>query len=121
MDLLFSFLAAVCILLLLLVFFLLQKLSATESELGALQFSKSSQSVRYGKMSEQFIPFTKDFPFSPEKFRFLGNPIDGIVFGDDKIIFAEFKAGTSNLSETQKKIKSLVESKKVEWFEYRLK
>ncbi len=84
------------------------------------RYSKSSISVRYGKFLEHYIPWMKEiFPYSPERFRFIGNPIDGILFGEDKIIFMEFKTGKSSLNEAQKKIKSLVESKKVEWKEVR--
>ena len=41
--------------------------------------------------------------------------IDGINFEDDKVVFIEFKTGNSNLSNKQKRIKNLVENKKVEW------
>lgn len=121
MDFLAAILFIVLVLLLALIFFLLKRISSLESALQDLQFSKSSQSVKYGKMTEQFIPFAKDFPFSAEKFRFLGNPIDGIVFEDDKIIFAEFKAGSAQLSPRQRSIKDLVDRKKVEWFEFKVK
>ena len=120
-DFIFYAVALAAFLLLLLVLFLLSRLASLESRLQELAFSKQSQSVKYGKLTEQFIPFTKEFPFSPENFRFLGNPIDGIVFGEDKIVFAEFKAASSQLSEKQKRIKELVEKKRVEWFEQKIK
>ena len=50
---------------------------------------------------------------------FIGTPIDGIAFNEEKIIFCEFKANTSALSEKQKSIKKLVQEKKVEWLELR--
>ncbi len=77
-------------------------------------------SVKYGKTMEQLIPFTKKFPFPIESFRFLGSPIDGIAFDDNEIVFIEFKTGKSNLSEKEKKIKKLVENKKVRWLEIRV-
>ena len=120
-DFLFIMVLALAILLLLLVFFLLFRISSLERTFGDLQFSKASQSVKYGKMTEQFIPFTKEFPFDSANFRFLGNPVDGVVFEDDKIIFAEFKAAGSQLSQKQRKIRELVLQKKVEWFEQRVK
>ena len=120
-DFIFYAVALAAFLLLLLVLFLLSRLASLESRLQELAFSKQSQSVKYGKLTEQFIPFTKESPFSPENFRFLGNPIDGIVFEEDKIVFAEFKAASSQLSEKQKRIKELVEKKRVEWFEQKIK
>jgi len=84
--------------------------------------SRTSASVRYGKFLEHYIPWIKEiFPHDPTKFRFIGNPIDGILFDDDKIVFLEFKTGNSKLSETQRKIKSLVKEKKVEWKEIKIK
>lgn len=83
-------------------------------------YDKKSISTRYGKMTEQFLPFLKDFPYNPENFRFLGNPIDGVQFEDDKIIFIEFKTGKSKLSSKQEKIKELILKKKVSFEEHRL-
>ena len=114
-------LTAIIFVLLIFLFFFYKKNSEIQQQLNELSFSKSSQSVKYGKMTEQWIPFSKDFPHNSENFRFLGSPIDGIVFNDDKIIFCEFKSNTSKLSEKQKRIKSLVESKKIEWLEFFIK
>ena len=83
--------------------------------------NKVSTSVKYGKFLEQYIPWIrKIFPYNPERFRFIGNPIDGILFDENKIIFLEFKTGKSKLNQTQRKIKSLVENKRVEWKEIRV-
>ncbi|HIH09311.1 MAG TPA: endonuclease [Candidatus Diapherotrites archaeon] len=120
-DFAFFALALLAVVLFALVLFLLSRISALERSLSDLSFSKSSQSVKYGKLAEQFMPFTKEFPFSAGNFRFLGNPVDGVVFEDNKIVFAEFKAANSQLSEKQKRIKELVQQKKVEWFELHMK
>ncbi|MEA3343004.1 MAG: Holliday junction resolvase-like protein [archaeon] len=80
---------------------------------------KQSQSTRYGQIFEQLVPFSKDFPFDPKKFRFIGNPIDGIVFEDDKITFCEIKLNNSALSARQKSIKKMIDDKKVYWREIR--
>ena len=50
-----------------------------------------SQSVKFGQISEQFIPLHKVFPWDSKQFRFLGSPIDGIQFEEDQIILLEFK------------------------------
>src|SRR3989338_2017296 len=114
-------LVAFILLLLVALAFLYSKLVQLQSELAELSFRKSSQSVKYGKMTEQWIPFTKDFPFPPEQFRFLGMPIDGLVFWDDKITFCEFKAATSQLSDKQKRVKELVKAKAVDWMEFKIR
>jgi predicted Holliday junction resolvase-like endonuclease len=101
------------------IIFLYKRVQELSEYTNTLQFSKQSQSVKYGKMSENWIPLSTRFPYDKEKFRFLGNPIDGIAFLDDKIVFCEFKTNTSKLSHTQENIRDLVKNKKVEWNEFR--
>jgi len=71
-------------------------------------------------MTEQFMPFLKDFPYDPTNFRFIGSPIDGIQFNEDKIIFIEFKTANSGLSARQKQIAETIWQKKVEFEEHRI-
>ena len=85
-----------------------------------VSFAKQSLSSKYGKMSEQFMPFLKDYPYDPQNFRFLGSPIDGVQFCDDKIVFIEFKTNSSQLTPRQRQIAELVWNKKVEFEEHRL-
>jgi len=82
-----------------------------------LKHDYKSMHIKHGKSFENLFPFMKNYPYEYRNFRFIGDPIDGLSFENDKIVFMEFKTGTSRLSEKQKKIKSLVESKKVEWQE----
>ncbi len=110
----------IILLLLVACLFLYRRVQELGEYANHVTFSKQSQSVKYGKMSENWIPLSEKFPYDKEKFRFLGNPIDGIAFLDDKIVFCEFKANTSRLSTNQENIKELVKSKKVEWMEYRI-
>ena len=77
------------------------------------EFRKRSQSSRYGKLTEQFLPLVDSFPWDPGNFRFLGTPIDGVQFEDDRIILVEFKAANSQLSRRQRHIRDLVNDGKV--------
>jgi len=99
-------------------FFFLWRRSKTQ--LSDLAFRKSSQSSRYGKMSEQFMPFLKDYPYDPQRFRFLGSPIDGVQFEENKIIFIEFKTAGSQMSNFQRQIAENVWQKRVEFEEHRI-
>ena len=101
------------------IFWLIQKNRELSQGFGELAFAKSSQSVKYGKTTEQWIPLSSRFPLNRQKFRFLGNPIDGIAFEENKIVFCEFKTAGAKLSENQQAIKKLVQDKKVEWLELR--
>jgi predicted Holliday junction resolvase-like endonuclease len=85
-----------------------------------LNFRKASLSTRYGKMTEQFMPFIKDYPYLPENFRFLGSPIDGVQFEDDRIVFIEFKAASAPLSARQKHIAELIKQRRIGFEEIRI-
>ncbi|MCX8163622.1 MAG: hypothetical protein N3D10_03670 [Candidatus Micrarchaeota archaeon] len=95
-----------------------------QSREDAITRSRSSIS---GQVLEQFAPYLADFPFIASEAKFIGKPIDFIVFeGLDegevkKIIFVEVKSGRSFLTKVQKSIKNAVLEKKVEWFEYYIK
>ena len=79
------------------------------------QFRNRSLSSKYGKITEQFLPLVDSYPWNSEKFRFLGSPIDGVQFEDDKVIFVEFKTGDSQLSKDQRHIRDIVQANKVEF------
>ena len=85
-----------------------------------------SRSTLKGKIAEQMAPFLPDFPFAPSDARFIGNPIDFIVFDgyaqakDDKgdrvsIVLVEVKKGKGKLSWEELLIKKAVEDGRVSW------
>lgn len=65
-------------------------------------------------------PFFSDWPYDPNTFRFIGNPIDGIQFNDDGIIFVEIKTGKSRLSNGQKHIKKLIKEGNIYFATFRI-
>lgn len=77
-----------------------------------------------GQFAEQLAPYFPNFPYKPNELRWLGKPIDYVVFkGMDEndiseIIFLEVKSGKSQLNEHQKQVKRVVEEKKVSWEQY---
>ena len=75
---------------------------------------------KFGRMFEQFAPFTKRFSKEDrENFKFLGQPIDGIIFGKNEITFVEIKTGNSELTENQKQVRDLIQQKKINFWEVR--
>jgi hypothetical protein len=46
-------------------------------------------------------------------FRFIGSPVDGVQFEEDKLVIVEFKTGDSRLTTKQRKIRDLVKKGKV--------
>jgi len=99
-------------------FFFLWRRAASHRD--QIAFQKLSLSSKYGKMSEQFMPFLKDYPYDPQNFRFLGSPIDGVQFCDDKIVFIEFKTASSQLTPRQKQIAENIWNKKISFEEHRI-
>ena len=90
------------------------------SDLRTARSTNQSLSTRYGKLSEQFMPFVSSYPWDPQQFRFIGSPIDGIQFEDDRIILVEFKTATSKFSSRQRSIRDQVRDGRVEFEEFRL-
>jgi predicted Holliday junction resolvase-like endonuclease len=85
-----------------------------------LMSQKRSLHVKHGKVAEQFLPFMEHYPYDKSKFRFIGNPVDGIQFEDNKVIFIEFKTGQARLTSKQKSICELVNKGHVEFREFRI-
>lgn len=89
---------------------------------------KKSQAVTIGKVTEHIIPFFSGvFPYNPKEARFIGSPIDLIVFDGMEtdlenitVHFIEVKTATSSLSPKQRAIKYAVLNKRVEWKELRV-
>jgi predicted Holliday junction resolvase-like endonuclease len=83
-----------------------------------------SRAVLGGKFTEQMVPYFPDFQYDPTEVRFIGSPIDLIVFpglakGDpQEIVILEIKTGkNAQLTASQKKIRQLVEEGMVRWDE----
>ncbi len=81
-----------------------------------------SRAVLGGKFVEQLAPYLHEFKYDPTEARFIGSPIDLIVFpglatGDPKeIVIMEIKTGKNcQLTPQQRKISQLVEEGMVRW------
>src|SRR3989344_4425822 len=64
-----------------------------------------------GQFSEQLAPYLPNFKYKPTECKFLGKPVDLLVFDglDEKeireVIFVEVKSGSSELNTVQRKDK----------------
>ncbi len=82
---------------------------------------EKSKAVITGKVTEHLTPYLPEFKYNPKDARFIGSPIDLIVFdgldeGDlRRIVFVEVKSGKSTLSKREKLIGDAIEQGKVEW------
>ncbi|AEH07297.1 Holliday junction resolvase-like protein [Methanothermococcus okinawensis] len=83
---------------------------------------KRSEAVVMGKITEHLVPYFPEFKYNPKDARFVGSPVDFIVFdglSEDnlkKIVFIEVKTGKKGtLSHREKLIKKCVEDKNIEY------
>ena len=96
----------------------------TETEQAKRTAINQSRAVLGGKFTEQMVPYFPDFSYDPTEVRFIGSPVDMIVFpglarGDpEEIVILEVKTGpSSQLTAAQKKIRQLIEEGMVRWDE----
>jgi len=86
---------------------------------------QKSRSVTVGKITEHITPYLPDFPYNPKDARFIGSPIDLVVFngldnGDVKeVVFIEIKTGSSSLSARERRVRDAILAKNVNWVEIR--
>ncbi|HET8687926.1 MAG TPA: Holliday junction resolvase-like protein [Methanosarcina sp.] len=76
---------------------------------------KKSEAVIRGKVTEHLIPYFPDFEYNPKDARFLGTPVDFIVFDGlsegemNKVVFVEVKTGkTGALSPREKLVRDCI-------------
>jgi predicted Holliday junction resolvase-like endonuclease len=85
-----------------------------------------SRSTLKGRISEQMAPLLPEFPFASADARFIGNPIDFVVFDgytrakDDRgdtisVVLVEIKKGKGKLTREESMIKKAVEEGRVSW------
>ena len=77
-----------------------------------------SISASYGRITEQWFPLMEKYPYDSANFRFLGTPIDGVQFEEDRIVFVEFKTRKAELSTQQRRLKQMIQAGKVTWEEF---
>ena len=86
---------------------------------------KQSRAVLGGLVSEQLAPLLPGFPFDPGDCRFIGKPVDFIVFKGmnekaiDEVIFLEVKSGSKpSFNDQEKRLREAVRAGKVRWAEF---
>jgi predicted Holliday junction resolvase-like endonuclease len=85
-----------------------------------------SRSTLKGRISEQMAPLLPEFPYAPADARFIGNPIDFVVFDgytnakdgpgtSIDIVLVEVKKGKGRLTREELLIRKAVEEGRVSW------
>ena len=84
-----------------------------------------SQAVTSGKVFEQLVPHLPGFEFNPRDARFLGSPVDFVVFDGlsegevRRVVFLEVKTGGAQLTSRERTVRNSVRAGHVEWAELR--
>jgi len=83
---------------------------------------KKSEAVIRGKVTEHLIPYFPDFEYNPKDARFLGTPVDFIIFDGlsegemNKVVFVEVKSGKNGaLSQREKLVRECINRGKVSY------
>ncbi|MCL2320182.1 MAG: hypothetical protein FWC45_08855 [Treponema sp.] len=109
-----------------------RKLEAADWEGGKLEAIvktrlRQSRAVLGGLVSEQIAPLLPDFPFDPGDCRFIGKPVDFIVFKGmneqniQEIIFLEVKSGASKtLNPQEKRLREVIQARRVRWVQFNI-
>lgn len=105
---------------------LLDRLRMLQEEINArileerTDAQKRSRATSKGLMLEHIFPYLPAFSHNPRDARFLGDPIDFVVFDGlfakrsvSGLSIIEVKSGVSNLTETEKSIKRAVDKGRV--------
>lgn len=85
-----------------------------------------SQAVTAGKVYEQLVPYLPAFPFNPKDVRFLGSPVDLVIFDGlaegrlRRIVFVEVKTGSAGLTTRERCVRDTIQAGEIEWTEMRV-
>ena len=85
-----------------------------------------SLAVTAGKVHEQLVPYLPEFGFNPKDARFLGSPVDLVVFDGlaagevRRVVFLEVKTGSAPLTTRERQVRAVIEAREVVWEELRL-
>lgn len=95
----------------------LQQLHSEQLDLARKRSVNTSRAVLKGKMAEQFAPFFPEFNYLPSDAKFLGDPVDYVVFNgysayregllaaeEIEVVLIDIKSGQARLSKGQQAI-----------------
>ncbi len=87
------------------------------NQMKKVSSQQKSSETRLGQIGEHFAPLLDVFPYDPKDARFLGSPIDFVVFDfeGDQIVLVEFKTGNSRESKRQRQVRDMVANGNVKY------
>ncbi|MCH7850894.1 MAG: hypothetical protein IH845_04600 [Nanoarchaeota archaeon] len=107
-------------------YFIGRRIKAREIKIHRADAIARSRAVLSGQFSEQIAPFLPGFKYFPTECRFIGKPVDFIVFKGvekreiEEVVFVEVKSGNSKLSSIERSLKLAIDEGRVSFEEYRV-
>ena len=96
--------------------------SVRQSKEQAVQETlRRSSAIIKGQIGERFAPFVQGFGYEPADARFLGSPVDYVVFDGltegriRAIAFVEVKTGAATLTPYQRQVHEAIKAGRVDW------
>lgn len=89
--------------------------------------AQRSQAVTSGKIAEQLVPYLPNFNYNPKDARFIGSPVDFVIFdglNDEaveqirNVVFVEIKTGLSALTKRERLVRDAIKGGRVKWVEW---
>ncbi|HIP96301.1 MAG TPA: hypothetical protein EYH32_03700 [Anaerolineae bacterium] len=105
---------------------LLQQWKAEEETRIRRESAAQQRAILKGKIAEQVISLFPGFPYNPADARFIGDPIDYVIFsgssavgsghdGEIEVVLVDIKTGTSQLNKRQRRIRDAIQAGRVRW------
>jgi predicted Holliday junction resolvase-like endonuclease len=103
---------------------------AAEDKIPEIRKEAKREALRHSRaglgriVSEEVAPLLHDFPGKASEARFIGKPIDYLIFKgmDEKnvteVVFVEVKSGTSRLNDDERPLRDAIIAKNVRWVEF---
>ena len=85
-----------------------------------------SQAAVAGRVFERVAPYLPGFGFNPKDARFVGDPVDFVVFDGlsegnvRSVVFVEVKTGAGELNGNERRVKAAISERRVEWSLFRV-
>jgi predicted Holliday junction resolvase-like endonuclease len=87
---------------------------------------KGSQAAVTGRVLERVAPYLPGFDYNPRDIRFIGDPVDFVVFDGlseghvRRVVFVEIKSGAGALNGNERKVRRAIQEQDVEWVLFRI-
>lgn len=97
-----------------------REFQAKAQELRKDAVERSKRTLK-GKGVEHLVPYLPQFPYEPSDARFIGSPVDLIVFKGntrklpEELVFIEVKSGAGSLSKNERMWRDVIQEGKVRW------